>query len=355
MSKYIVVQNEELPSGVINLTLKPKRKRDVLSFYPGQYACIGFRQVGRPTPMRCFSIVSSPNDQERIQFGIRRQGRFTSSIAQLQPGKAVTVRGPFGDFVVDEQYDRNVVMLAGGIGITPFISTLRYATEVGMSKPITLLYSCRGRDGIPFLDELVALEKRNPRLRVIFFVTDNSILPRDNDARIVSGRIDEEWVQRITRESFKSSTYFLCGPKGFVDNLQKQLGNRAVDNEHILTESFTQAGSMPVLGSRFSVQTWTYALTAMVLLLGTGTIMTLDLMRSVPRLVSASTHATTSQTPLPTPTNTTTSTQNSTSTNTNNSANTTTTPSPNSSPSTSSSSTPATPTYQYQAPVTSVS
>ena len=168
MSKYIVVQNEESPSGIIDLILQPKRKRDALSFYPGQYACIGFRQGGRPTPMRCFSIVSSPNDQERLQFVIQRQGRFTSSIARLRPGKVVTVRGPFGDFVIDEQYDRNIVMLAGGIGITPFISTLRYATEVGLSTPITLLYSCRGRDGIPFLDELTALEKRNPHLRILF-------------------------------------------------------------------------------------------------------------------------------------------------------------------------------------------
>ena len=350
MSKYIVVHNEESPSGIIDLVLQPKRKRDALSFYPGQYACIGFRQGGRPTPMRCFSIVSSPNDRERLQFGIRRQGRFTSSIAQLQPGKVVTVRGPFGDFVIDEQYDRSVVMLAGGIGITPFISTLRYAADVGLNTPITLLYSCRGRGGIPFFDELVALENRNPRLRVVFFVTDN-VLPQDNGARIISGRIDENWVQRATRESFKGSTYFLCGPKGFVGSLRKQLSGHNVDEGHILTESFTQTGATPVLGSRFSLQTWTYAFAALVLLFGTGAIMTLDLMRAVPRL--ASTTATTSQTSTPTSANTTSGTQN----NTSNSTSTTTpaTPSSSSSASTSSSPSSPTPTYQYQAPVTSVS
>ena len=135
---------------------------------------------------------------------------------------------------------------------------------------------------------------------------------------------------------------------------KKQLSSRNVDDGHILTESFTQAGSIPVFGSRFSLQTWTYAFMALVLLFGTGAIMTLDLMRSVPRLVSTNAPATSSQTSTPAPA----STQNNTNDSTTSTTTTPATPSSSSSSSSTSSSpsqSSVTPTYQYQAPVTSVS
>lgn len=354
MRKYIVVNTSRLSSDVVQLTLQPKHQSKALQFYPGQYACIGFRQGIRPTPMRCFSIVSSPNEQQRLQFAMRQQGQFTATAAQLQPGTVVSVGGPFGDFVIDQQYDHNVVMMAGGIGITPYISTLRYATEAGVQLPITLFYSCRGRGGVPFFDELVELERRNPYLRVIFFVTDGN-LPASADARMVNGRIDDSWIARVTGRAFHGGTYFLCGPKGFVHDLGNRLRKQQVDGSRILTESFAQASVQPVLGGRFGMQSLTFAATAAVLLLGFGFVSVLDLARTVPHLASLETAQIKRQPASATTvssTNTTTSSNDGSSTAPSTTNNQTSTASP---PASSPAPSASAPTYQYQPPVTSMS
>ena len=94
------------------LALKPKRQKDYFQFYPGQYVAIGFKYHGCPSPMRCFSIVSSPNNQAELQLAMRITGEFTSSIADLEEGETILVHGPFGNFVIDERLDRNVVLIA---------------------------------------------------------------------------------------------------------------------------------------------------------------------------------------------------------------------------------------------------
>jgi ferredoxin-NADP reductase len=346
MRTYFVDTITSLSSNVMLLTLQPRRQADVLKFYPGQYACISFKKDGRPSPMRCFSIVSSPNDRQRLQFAIRIQGRFTSAAARLQRGDEVSVQGPFGEFAIDERQDQNVVMMAGGIGITPSISMLRHATETGLKMPITLLYSCRSQHDIPFFDELLELERRNPHVRIIFFVTDGNVREIPG-ARIVGGGINKAWIERMTGDAFHNGTYFLCGPNGFMLHLEKQLIARQVDPNKILTESFTQS-AMPAFGSRFSLQAVTYAFAALLLLFGIGSIMALDLDRTVPKLAAAQTVKVTSSTSS-TPASTASS--GTTSSNTSSTGSSTTPITTTTTPATSSTSTAQT----YQAPVSSVS
>lgn len=333
MRKYIVDSITKLTPDVVQLSLRPQRSSSVLKFFPGQYADIGFKVHGRPTPMRCFSMVSSPNNTQQLQFALRVEGNFTQTAARLQLGDEVSVQGPFGEFVIDERYDRSVVMFAGGIGITPYMSMLRHAAESNLQIPITLLYSCRNQDEIPFFNELIELQRRNPRFRAIFFVT-GGVVSEAPGARIVSGRISKAWVDKVTRDTFRGSTYFLCGASGFMENLGGLLATRGVDENHILTESFTQASKTSALGGKFSLQTLTYAFSALLLLVGIGGIMVLDLDRSLPKLVSAAAQQKTT---------------------TNQTASSNGGSSSNSSSSSSNSTTTTAPTYQYQAPVTSAS
>jgi ferredoxin-NADP reductase len=275
-----------LAKGTVLLTLTPVGAVDVLEFYPGQYAAISFKRGLRPSPARCFSIVSSPNDTKRLQFAIRVGGRFTSAVARLRPGDEVRVQGPFGDFVVDEGYDKRVVLLAGGIGITPFISTLRYMAETRSSLPVTLLYACRSQDDIPFLEELLTLARTNPRLQVLFFVKDGRRKARMAGPRLVAGKIDDEWIEHITDDEYQDSTYFLCGPKGFMKGLGRSLAKQGVPPHRIITESFAQANA-PAFGGKMSIQALTYALSAAVLLLGIGGVAALDLDQHLVRQTNA--------------------------------------------------------------------
>jgi ferredoxin-NADP reductase len=143
MYKYYVENSEKITPTTLLLTLKRYPSTRNFAFQPGQYAAISFKHNGRPTPARCFSIANSPTDDDVVQFSIRLKGRFTKALLDLKEGDRVNVRGPFGAFVLDADRDEDVVMIAGGIGIAPFMGMIQYASAVELSNKMKLIYSCR--------------------------------------------------------------------------------------------------------------------------------------------------------------------------------------------------------------------
>lgn len=287
MTTYVIKNSKYISRHTLLLTLKPKRGRK-LHFYPGQYVAIGFKRFGRPSPMRCFSIVSSPNRPDELQFAVRVYGDFTRAMAQLEMGDTVFVHGPFGNFVIDEQYDNNVILLAGGIGVTPYMSMIRYAVEAQLSIPITLLYSCQNQDSIPFYLELLELERRNPHFKVLFFVTKGGTNNLD-EGRIFNSRIEEPLLNKLTNQYYNRFTYFICGPKGFTHALKEILAAHDTDPSRVITEEFTPSSQDNIVSSspKYSISRRTYSATAVSLVLSTAFIMTLDIAHTLPRLVSA--------------------------------------------------------------------
>ncbi len=398
MMKLFKVRNTEIiGKDTLLLTIVPKRNRDAFNFQAGQYAAIGFKRNGRPTPMRCFSIVSSPRHPEAVQFAMRIHGDFTTAASELQMGDTVFLQGPFGEFLIDEGRHKNIIMLAGGIGITPFISMARYAVEKNSSVPMTLLYSCSRPDDIPFIDELIELEHERALFRVAYFITKGTHASLQN-VRGATGRIDDQRLQQLTNGKYNNYTYFICGPKQFSNALRKSLLRYGTSEERIITEEFTPSSSTMSMGSapRHNLSRWTYGLTGASLAVATSFFMVLDLVRAVPKTLEAQALSVPSQTQqqpqssastptstatsTPTPTSTATpslspSTDTSTSsssgnsgqvantynnspppTSTNSSVTQSTTPSTNTSSGSSNYNTTSTPTQTYyQQPVTSVS
>ena len=337
MYKYTVKEKSIISGDILLLTLQPEKISEQIRFYPGQYAAISYYLGSRPSPTRCFSIVSSPREKY-LQFAMRIGGAFTQAATTLEIGDRVDVDGPFGQFTLDPEFDDNLVFIAGGIGVTPFMSILRYATEIRLNKPIRLLYSCRSQDHIPFMAELLEHERQNPNFKVAFFITDGQVTPIA-EAQITKQTINEESLSLVTNNWSKNITYFICGPTGFRKNFETILSKVVDDPDRVVTESFTQATKLSI-GSKFSLPTLTYSLTALALLFGTGFIMSVDLARAVPKILNeqaASSQNSTSTSP--TSSNSSTSTPTSTSTNGNSSSATTN----------------SAPTQTYSQPITSVS
>ena len=140
MHVYKLVRNEKISPSTQLITLVNDEPGRPFGFQPGQYAAISFKHNGKPTPARCFSIVSSPTDQETLQFSLRVNGHFTRAVQDIKPGDIVKVFGPFGGFMLNTAHDKDVVMLAGGIGITPFISMIRYVSRLETDNKVSLLY-----------------------------------------------------------------------------------------------------------------------------------------------------------------------------------------------------------------------
>ena len=315
----------------------PKYIIDELEYTSGQYIAVGFKRNGRPSTMSCFSIVSSPKSDE-LQIGVKVHGNFTRSLSELMPGDDMIIQGPFGSFIIDEDYDKEVILIAGGIGITPFMSMIRYASETRLTIPITLLYSNNSQANIPFYDELLELERTNPLFRVVFFITGNQAISPAK-GRVVSGRINEERLNQIVNEQYDKFTFFICGPSGFMAGIKKVLNQHNTDPDHIVTEDFSpthQVGSLSIF-PKTAISRWTYILTGATLVLGTIFIMTLDVVRALPKINAITKSENSSQTNSGSSTN---SSVGSSTTSTSGSQTTTTTPTTQS---------------QYQSPITSVS
>lgn len=280
MHRYFVKSNEQLTRTTILVTLsKDPQQTNPFLFRPGQYAAINFWRHGRPTAARCFSIVSSPYDTNTLQFSMRSKGRYTKALSALEVGSVVDVRGPFGAFVLDEQHD-DAVLLAGGIGITPFMSMVRAASEQQSQKTITLLYSCQTQDDVPFADELQKLTNSNNNLRVIFIIGKG---PTDlfANAMRVSGRITSELIDNTCAQNIENKTFYICGPPSFMKGMQHILASKNIPKSHVMTEAFSQ-GPNQQTGKLNSWPANMYALGALGLAVGTLVVMVSDVLKALP-------------------------------------------------------------------------
>lgn len=278
MRRFSVISNEHIASNVICLTLKKIDARP-FSFVAGQYAAISFYHHGRPTPSRCFSIASSPVNPDIIKFGIRIGGKYTHAIQKLKTDDLVDVRGPFGNFVISPEQQK-IVMLAGGIGITPFLSQLCNIADRKLETPVTLLYSCRNDSDVAFSQELLEIRNNNPNIKMKFVVSE-IITGKISPEFVAHGKISSEIITTSILNDYKNSTFYMCGPPGFMESTKSLLLDKNVHPSQIISEAFNQVADDRTEATR----NWPksiYVFTAMGLAMGSIAVMTLDLIKTLP-------------------------------------------------------------------------
>lgn len=285
MRTYTVQGTSLITPSTLLLTLHRDESERPLAFQPGQYAAINFVRKGRASTTRCFSIVSSPTDQHVLQFSMRVRGKFTKALANLNKGDVVQVAGPFGGFVFDMERDKKAICMAGGIGITPFISIMRYLSRLGADNEVTLLYSCAQQDDVPFGDELLDIQKEHPNLKVIFVVGKGPVdkLPASYTA---TGYITPELVDHVTGGQYQGQRFFICGPPPFMKAMSDLVTKKGAPRSNILTEAFAQ--SSPKQSS--ILRSWpgnAYAMGAVGVALAGLMVMVGDLLKSLPPSTAA--------------------------------------------------------------------
>ncbi|PIZ62717.1 hypothetical protein COY17_01910 [Candidatus Saccharibacteria bacterium CG_4_10_14_0_2_um_filter_52_9] len=288
MHTYSVTNNQQLTPTTLLVTLKNTEPSRPFDFQPGQYAAISFFRRRRPTAARCFSIVSSPTNPDILQFSMRTKGRFTRALAGAQPGDVVKVRGPFGGFVFDPASEPEVVLLAGGIGITPFMSMIRYAAATRLANRVTLLFSCASQDDVPFGDELRELERQNSNFRAVFVISQEPVDKLAGE-RVASGRINADIIAKASAGLVRRPTYFICGPQPFMRAMNKLLHAQGVDGHRVMTEAFSQ-GPNHQTGK---IRSWPfniYFLGAASLAIGSFVVMVADLLKTLPATSASATN-----------------------------------------------------------------
>ena len=204
-------------------------------FEAGQFVTVRVRVDGKEYA-RCYSISSGPNVPGYLEISVKRQGVVSNALhATLRPGSQLWVKRPVGAFRYPAGDDRPLVLLAGGIGITPLMSMLRHAVSTDPMRPVTLLYGVHTDQDFAFRDELLVLAKRHAHLHVHLAAATGTSLPQ-----VYPGRIDESLI-RTTVPDIAHSVVLICGPHPMVEAMKGLLASLQVPPAQIRHEVFQAA------------------------------------------------------------------------------------------------------------------
>ncbi|MGH9980729.1 MAG: hypothetical protein ACRD6U_04140, partial [Nitrososphaeraceae archaeon] len=269
-TNILIKKQGKSKSSQIELTLLEKDKvnsTDVMSFKfskqlndqidnktlnnnAGQFAFFDIGDVYNDPkgPIRHFTISSSPTENF-IMFSTRiRDSPYKKRLSTLEKGAKVKVRGPEGQFVLHEDYSKPAVFLSGGIGVTPFRSMIKYATDMQLPLKIIMFDSNKDRNNILFKKEFDDWASINKNLKIIYTISEEdsqhkeqSPLSTSNDWKGEYGRIDKTMILKYVDSSLlNNSIFYICGPPGMLKAIQILLQEDfEIPKERIKVEEFT--------------------------------------------------------------------------------------------------------------------
>jgi predicted ferric reductase len=228
--RFVVRSVQRESHNVCTLEVQPAGRR-TFCYLPGQFGFLRF--IGRRIPREehPFTISSSPTRPDALTFTVKACGDYTALVEKIVPGDTGLLEGPLGRFSAALCPDaRGFVMVAGGVGITPIISMLRYLRDTGDPRPVTVILANRTEEDILFRDELDSLP---PTVRICHILSragGDWLGPR--------GHVDEDFLRGILAEGSGGREFFVCGPPGMMRSLSRDLGSLGVPRGQIHTERF---------------------------------------------------------------------------------------------------------------------
>jgi predicted ferric reductase len=216
--------------------MAPPKDGEVFSYAPGQFAFVTFRSESLPLEQHPWTISSTPTRPKSLIFTIKCSGDFTAFIGRLKPGDSAMVDGPYGLFsylahVRDPK--RELIMVPGGVGVTPMLSMLRYMVDTGDARKTTLVWSNRTEADIVCRDELTAIEATLPKLTV------HHVLTRQEDFQGRTGRLDGTMLEDLLSGCSREAVVFVCGPPPMMDAVCRALKGIGFRSHLIHTERFS--------------------------------------------------------------------------------------------------------------------
>jgi predicted ferric reductase len=207
------------------IRIKPDKK---VNFKAGQFGFIRLTK-DKLHARHPFTISSSP-DKDYLDFTIKREGIFTQASHKLSPGESIKLDIPFGKFLIKDN-KKDLVFIAGGVGITPFMSMIDDHAYKNKNQKITLLYGCRKENDIIFKDRLDNISKDWLKKIYILSQEDKPISSREK------GYIDQGIIEKHVG-NIDNSLFYICGPETMKNSVTKILKKLGVKNKDIIIEDF---------------------------------------------------------------------------------------------------------------------
>lgn len=205
-----------LTAGMRELTFRRLDASAFPFFRAGQYVSLQSK-VGESLVSRPYSIASSPREalENKLVLGVEEAGFFSGYLdKEAKPGDRFTMTEPSGEFHYEALRDKkHIVCIAGGAGITPFLSMAKSMAEGDEDYEMTLFYGARDEARIAFKPELDALAEKG--LKVVYVLSDEERAGYEHG--FVSAALLEKYVD------VRNVTFFLCGPKAMYDFVLKEL------------------------------------------------------------------------------------------------------------------------------------
>ncbi|OGT60676.1 MAG: hypothetical protein A3E85_02245 [Gammaproteobacteria bacterium RIFCSPHIGHO2_12_FULL_45_12] len=234
-----------MPIYTLKLINRREVARDTLLFYfekpanfsftPGQYG--GFTLINPPETdkggiTRRFSLLSTPTDPH-IAIATRAQTSAYKRVLNALPlGSDIKFAGPTGQFILHEDSKIPAVMIAGGIGITPFYSIIRHAVQQHSKQALYLFYGNQSREDAAFLDELMELEKQHAPFKLI-----NTLVKPEVNWQGESGFITHTLLKKYIPD-LHQPIYYICGSPAMVTALHETLTDMEIPEDKIKVEDF---------------------------------------------------------------------------------------------------------------------
>jgi len=235
-SPYTVVEVSPETADVTTLKLAPTRNR-IEANVPGQFAFIRFLKGSDVLPEEHhFTISSAPSESGILTFTIKNSGDFTARIGDAKPGDLVAVQGPFGAFSnAFHQEDKDLVFIAGGIGITPIMSMIRGMKAASADRDMLLIYGNETEGEIVFRDELDEMAGSDrPHVRVVH------VLNKPDDGwQGARGYINRDLILGECGTNLGEKAFYLCGPVVMMDLARRILRESGVPGKRIHWEKFS--------------------------------------------------------------------------------------------------------------------
>lgn len=217
---YVVEKVSKVGPGIVEIEMSPKNRR--MTFEAGQFIFIRFSSKIVGNEVHPFSI-SSGEDDPNLSVSIKSLGDFTKNAAGIEIGSEAAIEGPYGKFSRRNSASKDQIWVAGGIGITPFLSMARSLKDDDYR--IDLFYSVKSVEEAAFLNELEEISRSHPGFKVISWISNDK------------GFLSCNAISEISL-NFSDKDIFLCGPPVFMECIHAQLIGLDIPESRIHWEIF---------------------------------------------------------------------------------------------------------------------
>lgn len=204
-------------------------KPSTFVYKSGQFIMISFDKDF--SNMHPFSISSSPNDSF-IEITVRKIGDFTKRMHESSVGAVFWIKGPYGMFTLPEKKSE-IIMIAGGVGITPFLSMIRHSFLQKSKNKINLIFSARNEGDLFEKETFDYIAEKDNKIKVNYIISEN--VPEGWAHS--TGRVDKAFLMKKVK-SFSNKLFYLCGPPPMVESLRTILTSLKVKEENIHVDNW---------------------------------------------------------------------------------------------------------------------